>query len=258
MTTPARKYHGRIIETRTRIRTTPARVWEAWADPQQIANWFVDRAEGRAIPGEIMTWMFDAFNIRQPVPIVEAKPGETFVIGSGDTPGPYGHPYLLEITIARDGDQTVVRLVNSGFSEDANFDEEYSGVVSGWQMALGVLKHWLERYPDSARAHRIVFEPTTYPHSALRPLFVTEEGRRRWLEPAVPAESDVLVDTGTEILLAWEAQRAVVGLKAFRMGSQRMVALDLSAWNESPLDLDAIEAQFRHALNRINQALAAR
>ena len=26
------------------------RLWEAWADPQQIANWFVDRAEGEALP----------------------------------------------------------------------------------------------------------------------------------------------------------------------------------------------------------------
>ena len=39
---------GRVIDTSVSIDTTPERAWNAWADPQQIANWFVDRAEGVA------------------------------------------------------------------------------------------------------------------------------------------------------------------------------------------------------------------
>ncbi len=234
MTPTARKHHGRAIETSARIKTTPKSAWDAWADPQQIANWFVDRAEGEARPGEVMTWFFDTFNYRQPVPIVEANSGETFVIGSGDAPGPQGHPYLLEITITRAEGDTVVRLVNSGFSEDAKFDDEYDGVVSGWKIALGTMKRWLERYPDATRAHRIVLEPATYVREGLRRLFSTVEGRRRWLHPLLPDDAEVLVDTGSEVLLAWDARRAVLGLKAFRMGQQRMLALDLSAWGEPP------------------------
>lgn len=254
MTRTARKHHGRLIDTSVRVNTTPMRVWEAWADPQKIADWFVDRAEGVAKPGEVMTWMFDTFNYRQPVPIVEAVPGETFVIGSGDAPGPQGHPYLMEITITRDGGDTVVRLVNSGFSEDATFDDEYEGVISGWKMALATMKRWLERYPEGRRTHRLLLEPASYTFAALQPFFHTVEGRRQWLEP-VCADAEVLVDTGRETLLAWDAQEGVVGLKAFRMGPRAMLALDLSTWAASPRDLPATVTSLQQGLNRLKALL---
>lgn len=255
MTATTRKHHGRLIDTSVRINTTPMRVWEAWADPQKIADWFVDRAEGIARPGEAMTWIFDTFNYRQAVPIVEAVPGETFVIGSGETPGPQGHPYLMEITIAKDAGETVMRLVNSGFSEDARFDDEYEGVVSGWKMALGTMKRWLERYGDGHRSHRLVLEPAAYSYERLQPLFQATEGRRRWLEPALAADAEVLADTGRETLLAWDAQDGVLGLKAFRMGPQAMLALDFSTWAAAPPDLAATEDALRQALGRLKTLL---
>ena len=251
MTTTARKHHGRTIRTSTRIKTSPRRAWRAWADPQQIANWFVDRAEGEAKPGQVMTWFFDTFNYRQPVPIVEATPDESFIVGSGDAPGPQGHPYLMEITIAREEGDTVINLVNSGFSEDATFDDEYEGVVSGWDMALATLKRWLERYPNSRRGHVLIVEPASYARGGLRPLYSSAEGRRRWLEPLVAADSEVLADTGREVLLAWDAKDAVLGLKAFSMGPQQMLALDFNTWSESPIDLDAVREELRKALQRL-------
>jgi uncharacterized protein YndB with AHSA1/START domain len=251
-----RQHHGRTIDTTVRMKTTPLGAWEAWADPQQIANWFVDRAEGVAKPGEVMTWFFDTFNFRQPVPIIEAVAGETFVIGSGDVPGPHGHPYLMEITITKDQGDTVLRLVNSGFSEDAKFDDEYEGVVSGWKMALATMKQWLERYPNSRRTHRIVMEPAAYTSEQLRPLFHTVAGRKRWLEPLLPADAEVLADTGREVLLAWDERQGVVGLKAFRMGPQQMIALDVSTWSEPAAgELDALEGTLRSALKRLLQEI---
>jgi uncharacterized protein YndB with AHSA1/START domain len=257
MSAASRKHHGRTIRASTRVKTSPARAWAAWADPQQIANWFVDRAEGEAKPGETMTWFFDVFNYRQPVPIVEATPGETFVVGSGDLPGPHGHPYLMEITIAREEGDTVVRLVNSGFSEDERFDDEYDGVVSGWQMALATMKHWLERFPDRRRHHRIALQPARYSYESLAPYFSSVQGRRRWLEPTAPADAPTLVETGREVLLAWDAQHAVLGLKAFRMGPQQMLALDFSTWAQPPNDLAGIERGLHEALVRLTGHLEA-
>ena len=255
MTITKRTHHGRVIDTSIRMKTTPMRAWEGWADPQKIANWFVDRAEGVARPGEVMTWFFDTFNFRQPVPIVEANPGETFVIGSGGAPGPQGHPYLMEITISKEQGDTVMRLVNSGFSEDAKFDDEYEGVVSGWSMALATMKHWLERYPNSHRTHRIVMESATYSYDDLRPLFHSVEGRKRWLEPLVDADAQVLADTGREVLLAWDEQQGVIGLKAFRMGPQQMLALDVGTWSDAPRQRDEVDAALRAALQRLLRIL---
>lgn len=250
-----RRHLGRVIDTSIRINTTPERAWQAWADPQHIGNWFVDRAEGVAAPGEVMTWFFDTFNYRQPVPIIEAEPGKTFVSGSGDTPGPQGLPYLMEITIASDGGTTTVHLVNSGFSDDAKFDDDFEGVVSGWKMALATMKQWLEQYPDRRRIHRIVMKPVSYTWEALHPLFHTVDGRRRWLEPVVPANSPVVTDTGRELLVEWTDRDAVLGLKAFNMGTERMLGLDLSTWAERPQDLDVVVGELQQALQRLTAVL---
>lgn len=234
-TNSARVHHGRVIDLETRIKTSPHEAWRAWSDPRQIANWFVDRAEGTAAPGEVMTWIFDAFNYRLPVPIVEAEPDRSFVTGSGDAPGPHGLPYLMEITIAQAGGETTMRLVNSGFSPDAQFDDEYEGVVSGWKMALATLKQWLERYPTGTRTHQLAIQPAQYDWETLRPFFGTADGRRQWLGQLVPAGASVLADTGREVLLTWDDQQGVVGLKAFRMGPQPVVALDYSSWGAAPV-----------------------
>jgi hypothetical protein len=135
----------------------------------------------------------------------------------------------------------VVRLLNSGFSPDAKFDDEFEGVVSGWKMALATLKYWLEHHDRATRTHRLVIEPAQYEWSALSTLFSTREGRRRWLEPTLQADAETLVDTGREVLLAWPQRQGVIGLKAFRMGPQPVVAADLSSWSppaQQPVDTD--------------------
>lgn len=252
-----RTHHGRTIRTSTRIRTTAKRAWDAWADPQQIANWFVDRAEGVAQPGKVMTWFFDTFNYRQPVTILEADTERTFVVGSGDAPGPSGLPYLMEIAIAKDAGDVVINLVNSGFSEDENADDQFEGVASGWDMALATMKRWLEQWPNSRRHHALVLVPADYTARTLHPFFATVEGRRQWLEPDVPADGEVLIDTGREVLLAWDARDAVLGLKAFRMGPQGMLALDFNCWSESEVDLDAVKASLDDALARLRPLASA-
>jgi uncharacterized protein YndB with AHSA1/START domain len=228
-----RKHHGRVIESSIRINTSPMKAWEAWADPQQIANWFVDRAEGKAEAGSTMKWFFEAFNYALDVPILEAEPGRTFVTGSGSDAGPDGPPYLMEITIEQDGDATVVNLVNSGFSDRPEKARNVKDTESGWQCALTTMKTWLERYPQLKRRRTILLRPAADPDNRLHALYATDQGRSRWLPPDAPADGEVLCDTGTEVLLRWPAERAVLGLKSFMMGPQHMVALDLSQWSEN-------------------------
>jgi hypothetical protein len=98
-------------------------------------------------------------------------------------------------------------------------------------------------------------EPASYTYESLRPLFSSLEGRR-WLTPTLPADAEVLADSGREVLLAFDAQDGVVGLKAFRMGPQQMLALDFSTWAESPVGLDATERGLHEALQRLKARLA--
>lgn len=247
-----RKHHGRVIDTSVRLNTTPMKAWEAWADPQQIANWFVDRASGEAKPGGTMKWFFDAFNYAMDIPIVEAEPGRTFVTGGGPQPGPDGLPYLMEITIEKDGDATVMNLVNSGFSEKPEKDGSFRDTESGWKCALATMKVWLERYPELRRRRTILMRPAQVTPGRLHALYATPEGRRQWLGPEIPVDGETLADTGTEVLLDWPAERAALGLKSFGMGPQQMVALDLSQWSESGADItDASRARLERALDRL-------
>jgi uncharacterized protein YndB with AHSA1/START domain len=247
-----RKHLGRIIDTSVRLTTTPMKAWEAWADPQQIANWFVDRAEGDARPGRTMKWFFDAFNYALDVPIVEAEPGRTFVTGGGPQPGPDGLPYLMEITITKDGDTTVMNLVNSGFSEKPEKDGSFRDTESGWQCALATLKLWLERYPDLRRHRTILMRAAPHQPERLQSLYATPEGRRQWLAPESPVDGETLAQTGTEVLLDWPAERAALGLKSFGMGPQQMVALDLSRWSETGASMTTeSRARLERALDRL-------
>lgn len=251
-----RKHHGRIIDTSITLQTSPMKAWEAWADPQQIANWFVDRASGEAKPGGTMKWFFEAFNYELPVPILEAEPGRTFVTGGGPNPGPDGLPYLMEITITRDGGATVMNLVNSGFSEAAEKDGAFKDTQSGWQCALMTLKVWLERYPALTRKRAILMRPAAHAPSRLHSLYATADGRRQWLEPDIPSDGDVLVNSGTELILDWPSERAVLGLKSFGMGPQQMVALDFSQWSETGAEIsEQSKARLNRALDRLVAAL---
>ncbi len=56
---------------------------------------------------------------------------------AGELPG--RGPFALETLIGREQGDTVVRLVNSGFLDGAEWDDEYEGVRSGWVNALAVL-----------------------------------------------------------------------------------------------------------------------
>ena len=247
-----RKHHGRVIDTSIRLRASPQQVWEAWADPQQIANWFVDRAEGEARAGSTMKWFFEAFNYALDIPILEAEPGRTFVTGGGPQPGPDGLPYLMEITIQKSGAVTVLNLVNSGFSEEPDKHGTFRDTESGWKCALLTLKFWLERYPALRRRRTIVMQPSTHPPARLHELYATPEGRRQWLAPDIPVEGEILLDTGTEVMLDWPAERALLGLKSFDMGPKPMVALDLSQWSAARAEIaDDTRARLHRALDRL-------
>ena len=244
-----RQHRGRIIETSIRIKTTPMRVWEAWADPQQIANWFVDRAEGEGRAGNTVKWFFDTFGYVMDIPIVESEPGKTFVTAGDD--GPDGMPYLMEITIAKDGGDTVMHLVNSGFSEDPKKDETYKGTVSGWAHALTTMKVWLEQYPLRARHHALVVRTVPHTPDQLRPFYATVEGRARWMAPDVAHTGAVLCDSGPEVLLSLPGVDGIVALKSFAMGPQRMIGLDLSVWPEEGVKPEDAKARLNRALDRL-------
>ena len=142
---------GRDIRAEIRTKATPQEAYDAWADPEKIAPWFPDRAEGKAESGRTITWILDKFNYRIPYEVLIARPGEKFAIRWNPPPGM--NPGILEVTISKEGGETVVRLVNSGFREGAEWNDEFEGIDSGWRMSLALLPllaHLLSRRAAAA------------------------------------------------------------------------------------------------------------
>jgi uncharacterized protein YndB with AHSA1/START domain len=265
------KHRGRQIVVEMRTRATPEEVYQAWADPEKIAHWFVDRASGKDEPGTIFTWAFEKFGYEIPYEVAAAEPGRRFALGGEH---PKSGPFLLEIRIAREDGETVVTLVNSGFLDGSAWDEEFEGIVSGWINALAVLKHYLENYPGRPKSTILVMQPAQYEVSALLPYYATAEGLDRWLttsaaiggvgEPCAlrlpggrSLTGRVLSKTGWEVALSWEELDGVLELKGFRFpGAGRVVAARVLSWNLLPERQVEIERMLQEALGRLASAFS--
>ncbi len=269
------EHTGRSIRQELDIAAAADRVWSAWADPQRIAQWFVDRATGFARKGEVVQWYFEAMKFEVPQPVLEAEPGKNFVTG-----GEYqGRAWLLEVEMEHRGGTTRMRLVNSGFGEGPESAAQFEGTESGWLMATHTLKHWLEVHEahGGARIHSLVMQPAGpgFSWERLLPLFTTPAGLSKWLgrttgpsQLAAGSALEIAIEGGErlvghvlcrsrcEVLLAWPARAAVLSLKAFAAGPMTMLGLDVSAWGKAAASDAAVRVWAQPALQRLAAALA--
>jgi uncharacterized protein YndB with AHSA1/START domain len=265
------KHQGRTIRAEIETSATPQQAWEAWADPEKIAHWFVDRASGEAKPGGAMTWFFDEFGYVLPYKVVDATPGKLFVLKWEASPGmPAG---ILEVTIERKGGVTHVRLVNSGFREDAAWNDEYEGVVSGWKMSLAILKYYLENHFGRAKTALLVMRPASFSYEQLHEYFVDASKLGLWLTQsgaigkageacrlelrggkealAQTLTGRVLADTGREVTVSWDEIGGTLECKGFAMGPQRVAGVRCMSWNLTPEKKKLLEAQLNGAVERL-------
>jgi uncharacterized protein YndB with AHSA1/START domain len=256
---------GRRIESEIRISATPEEVWNAWTDPASISRWFTDDARGKAVSGGTMVWVFRGFG-EMPYPVAVAEPPERLVL-SGEIPG--RGPFALEILIEQAGGVTTVRLVNSGFREGADFEEEYEGVRSGWDASLALLRHYLERHQGKTRHASLVVRPSAMSAGELYRCFSSADGLATWLtargalgEAGAGAElelrdggrltGEVIAATGREKSVTWEEEDdAVLELKGFGAGGRRMVGIRLTTWGADGTRLGRLERLLTPAVERL-------
>jgi uncharacterized protein YndB with AHSA1/START domain len=264
------EHKGRVIRAEMETSATPQQAWEAWADPEKIAQWFVDRASGEAKPGGTMTWFFDEFGYVLPYRVAGAEPGKLFVL-KWEAPqgGPTG---VLEVTIERKGGTTLVRLVNSGFREDAAWNDEYEGVVSGWKMSLAILRHYLENHFGRTKNVFLIMRPASFAYEELHTYFTDPARLALWLtnsgaigkvgDPcrlelrdggglAPTVAGRVLADTGREVTVSWDEIGGTLELKGFSMGPQRVVGVRCMSWHSTPEKMAKLKEQLSAAVERL-------
>jgi len=256
---------GRRIETEIRTSATPEAAWQAWTDPAEISRWFTDDARGEAKPGGVLVWTFRGFG-EIPYPVAVADAPHHLVL-AGEIPG--RGPFALEILIRRSGGETVVRLVNSGFLEGAEWDDEYEGVQSGWEGSLALLKHYLERHPDQPRRAALIVRPAAVGAKELYRHFSEGEALAGWLTSAgglgeVGASASltlhegakltgrVIAATGREKVVTWEEEDgSVLELKGFGAAGRRMVGVRITTWGADPGRLDRLQRLLTPAVERL-------
>lgn len=249
---PEARHTGREIRDEIRIDAPAEVVYQAWADPETVQAWFVSRAEGRMEPGETVRWSWDSSGEGMAHRVIKAEPPRRILLELGLPQG----VTLLEITIEQNEGYSLLRLVQSGFGEGEEWDDQYEGMLSGWMIALAVLKHFAERYLERKRTEVMVLNDAEFDREDMLELQRTEDGLSRWLirsgtvgenvgDPVQLVFADgrtlsgrVLRQTPYETLWSWDEIEGVLEIKAFRgtpWGSK--VGVRVMSWLDDVSDL---------------------
>lgn len=264
------EHTGRVIRDEMRIAAPPEDVYRAWADPDTVTGWFVGRMEGRMEPGETVTWHWDEEDPGTSQRVLVAEPPHRLVTAMEL---PQGVSYL-EVTIEQEGGHSVLRLVQSGFGEGPDWDDQYEGMLSGWMVALAILKFFAERYFDRKRREIVVLADAPFDREEMLDLQRTESGLSRWLtrsgepggavgepvrlvlENGMTLSGTVLRNTSYETLWSWDEIEGVVEIKAFRSaGWGSKVGLRISSWMEDVAELAELEGWLETVVGRLTTVL---
>ena len=133
--------HERVIDLSAEVPGTPEQVWDAIATGPGITSWFVPHeVEGRE--GGAVRMDFGP-GIGEVTATVTAWEPSRRVVFQGEGDRALAHEWLVQ---ARDGSSCVVRLVVSGFGAGVDWDAEYDGLSSGWQIFLHNLRLYLTHF----------------------------------------------------------------------------------------------------------------
>lgn len=253
------------IEADIAVNGPPEMVWEAWANPVHLARWFVDEARGRIGEDERVTWIWEQMGVELEYEVVAAEPGRRFELRAGT---PDGGTRITEVALGSDEDgATRVRVAESGFGVDAG------AVRSGWKMALGLLKVYVEDYWDWDVRSVVVMGKAEGTPDEILALQRTADGLDRWLDidGALPEEGErvrldfeeglvlegrVLRRTALETSLTWPWIQGVLEIKQFPVPDGRAAALRAFTWaDESEVDLAALQEALTPVLARFLEAL---
>ncbi len=157
----SKQTQSRSIETAIEIEAPIEVVWKALTDGDELANWFPLKA--RVQPGKggsvWVSWgeglefesPIDVWEPNRHLRLIQAEP--TAPPAEGEDPPALAVPFQIAVDyhLEAAGGQTVLRLVHTGFSADASWDNQYDGTVRGWAFELRGLKHYLERHRSTKR-----------------------------------------------------------------------------------------------------------
>lgn len=146
-----RKDGKRRIVLDTEIHAAPADIWQALSSPEEIEQWFPLRARGSVEEGGKVEITWDEENwwgMHVEIP----DPGRHLrLVTKGEDYGAPGVLQYVDIEVEGRSGSSIVRLVHSGYDEDAQWDEMLDGQDAGWAYFLRNLAVYVENHLGERR-----------------------------------------------------------------------------------------------------------
>lgn len=145
----------RSIEVSVDIDASPEKVWKAVSEAEEISKWFAPQVEvvpgvgGHVTaswgPGMEGTSLIEVWEPNRQIRWAEHRKDPYCKAGdeSGEVMRHIATDYFIE---AQDGGRTTLRIVQSGFGPESEWDNEIESVKRGWPVFMRILKHNLEHH----------------------------------------------------------------------------------------------------------------
>jgi len=187
------------------LKASPAEVYSALTEPEELQRWFVSEASIDLRPGGGFRWVFGRAGGDPAVaPLVTT--GECIAVVKQELLRLKALIEDLETEVEfridpwRDG--TILTVTHAGFPGDEEWDDTFSAIDRGWQTELHVLKLFLERgrgLTRLAERHERRVESTA---EELFDCFTTPAGLAGWLADRAAVDPT----PGGEIRLEWNGR----------------------------------------------------
>ena len=128
-------------------------VWQAIVSDRGLRRWFApDASVDPRIGGEVVWNWTGHHRWVQRIEIVEPGARLRTRYDSAVDDGEGGkRPLFIDFLLEGEGGSTTLRLVQSGFGPEADFDDEYDGISRGWPVELQSLRLYVERHAGRVR-----------------------------------------------------------------------------------------------------------
>ena len=136
------------FQVQLKIRKPPSEVFAAVADPARLTGYFVQTASGPLEAGKTVMWSFAEAPAPAPVTVIEVVPNERIVF---EWPANDYNTRVEMIFSPLDGNETMVKIAESGWRDDEQGRKLSYGNAGGWMHMMACLKAYLE-YDINLRA----------------------------------------------------------------------------------------------------------
>ena len=150
---PAKPRTGRSVEARVDIAAPVEAVWNALTKAEELTRWFpLDARVSPGKGGSIWISWGPPFEGASTIEIWEPNRRLKLTQGQESTePQKEAVPLSIDYVLEGRGGTTTLRLVQSGFGEGSEWDDQYDGTRRGWQFELRSLAHYLEHHRGTPR-----------------------------------------------------------------------------------------------------------